>query len=247
MIKISMVTWNRRPILERVLQAIFDTCPEEYELYVTSNACTDGTNELLKDLEAQGKLRAWYLPENLGTDIGRNASHWPECVGFDTVRMDDKVLPLASGWLTALKVASDRFHAIVGPPYDPSVRQLEVFAPPVECVDWPQDQGRGGPLLFIPGQVTAALGACDELDPEHKYGWTDCLYIERAILLGWHFNFTLHVPVEFLAQADSARRNSAMQWHPLYLERRRQYQEAERDVWIDPESTIGWRAKHGLS
>ncbi len=245
MFALSVVTWNRRELLERVLRTVEETTRAEAEsvgvkVLVTDNGSTDGTPDMLRQMEAAGKLRAWLLPENRGTAEGRNA-HWAECLGHDAVRLDDKVLPLCAGWLTALKVQSDRYHAILAPPYDPTVRHIEVLAPAVDYVGWPQDMGRGGPLIYIPAEVTAALGGVDELDPEIRYGWDDVLQIERAMLLGWNFGFTLRVPVEFLASANPARRASAMKWHPLYLERLHQYREAERDVLIPMEETAGWR------
>lgn len=241
MIHLSMVTYQRRDILRKTLDAIIATTPEPYRLLVSDNACTDGTAELLDDYKSRMPLDVWHLSDNLGTAGGRNA-HWQECLGVDSVRIDDKVLPLASGWLTALKTASDQHHAIVGPPYDPSIGFLHNLAPALEYIDWPQDHGRGGPLLFIPGEVTAALGAVDELADDIKYGWDDSSFIHRAMLLGWHFGFTLRVPVQMMASANPAARERAMQYHPLYLKRLHEYTEAERDVFLPLEETYGWKA-----
>lgn len=243
MIIISMVTWNRKDILERTLAAIERTCAgEDYRVIVTDNGSVDGSPEMLRQMEDEGKLKAYIMDENLGTEMGRNV-HFAECIGHDTIRMDDKVLPLAKGWLTALKAVADKHHAIVGPPYDESMRFLNTIAPPISYFGWQVDHGQGGPLLFIPAEATKQLGACDEI-PGMVYGWGDCLFIERARLLGWNFGFSLHVPVEFLASASPERRAKAMEYHPLYLERLREYKEAERDVFIDVRLTEGY--KRGL-
>ncbi len=242
---ISMVTMNRAPVLRRVLDGILATTQaEQPAIVVTNNASTDDTRALLDEYEAGGKIRAWHIPENLGTAGGRNA-HWQHCIGHDAIRMDDKVLPLAAGWLTAMKRQADQQHAIVATPYDPTVLALLRIAPAVEFVRWDNDAGRGGPLIFIPAEATEALGGMDEYtegDERCLYGWDDCALIERAVLLGWGFGFSLRVPVEYLTQANPARRAGAMRWHRLYMERRRQYEAAERDVFIPIESTTGHQA-----
>lgn len=243
---ISIVTLNRAEVLARTLQAIQDTCQVERPLvYVTDNASMDETPVLLCRAKRDGLITDYVtLAENLGTSGGRNA-HWANCIGHDAIRMDDKVLPLAAGWLTAMKRQADQHHAIIATPYDESVMMLHRIAPAVEYVKWDRDEGRGGPLIFVPAEVTTALGGVDELmdgDERALYGWDDCLQIERAILLGWNFGFTLRVPVEYLAKANPARREGAMRWHSVYLERRRQYAEAERDVLVDVKETVGYKA-----
>jgi len=126
---ISIVTLNRLPILEQVLTAVWETTRVEQPLiFVTDNGSDDGTPALLREWEREGRLRAWLLPENVGAAAGRNA-HWAECIGHDTVKLDDKVKPLCAGWLTALKALSEQHHAIVGPAYDPTVRGMEIVAP----------------------------------------------------------------------------------------------------------------------
>ncbi len=242
MIALSIVTMNRCEILRRTLDAMLaTTTDDDVQILVTDNASSDGTPEMLREYEAEGKIRAWLLKENLGTSGGRNA-HWAECIGHDAVRIDDKVLPLYPGWLTSLKLIAEREHAIVAVPYDPTVLGLWQLAPIVPAMTWSHEQGVGGPLIFIPGEVTEALGGVDELCPEIKYGWDDVLQIERAKLLGWKFAFSLRSPVQFLAQADPTRRNSAMDYHGLFMQRLQEYREAERDLFIPIEETRGYQA-----
>lgn len=242
---ITLATFHRRDMLKRTLDAIIATTRREaetegVEIYVADNASTDDSADLLRQYEAEGKLRAFCLTENLGTDIGRNV-FWQHTEGKDTIRIDDKVLPLCDGWLYSMKRIAYENHALVAAPYDPTVMGLLNIAPPVPYLHWDSDMGMGGPLIFIPAKARDQLGACDELFEGHLYGWTDCTYIQRARLLGWHFGFSLRSPVEFLARADPNRRNTAMDYHHLYVERLRQYREAERDVFISVESTIGYR------
>ena len=235
---------NRRDVLRATLEAIFTTTRREadaegVQVLVTDNNSEDDTPDMLREMEQDGKLRAWLLPENLGTSGGRNA-HFGECIGHDTVRLDDKALPLVAGWLTTMRALSEKHHALLGPPYDPTVRALEKIAPCVPFFDWPHEQGQGGPVIFIPAQATEQLGGIDEL-PGCRYGWDDCAQVQRAMLLGWHYGFCLNTPWRFTASASPERRAKAMEYHPLYLERLREYKEAERDVFVPIESTEGYK------
>jgi glycosyltransferase involved in cell wall biosynthesis len=248
---VSIVTLNRRSILEQVLAAVWETTrQEDAAILVTDNGSDDGTPDLLRDWERQGRLRAWLLPENIGAAAGRNA-HWAECIGHDAVKLDDKVRPLCAGWLTALKALSDQHHAILGPAYDPTVRGMEIVAPCVPFIRWDSDAGVGGPYTYVPAALTEALGAWDEFvkpsGERSRYGFDDCLYIQRARLLGWTYGFSMRSPMEYLAQASPAARAHAMSFHPIYEQLLREYREAERDVLIPVESTYGWAVGREVS
>ena len=239
---ISIVTMNRKLLLSQVLAAIEATCFEPHIVFVTDNASTDQTPEMLKGMEKQGKLKAYCLSENMGTSGGRNAqmSDW---LGMDSVRIDDKVLVTCKGWLTALKVQSQMYHALLSVCYDPTVIHLNSLAPLLDWVQWDEQGGQGGPLMFVPGEVSAALGGADEYtdgDERCVYGFDDCSYIHRAQLLGWRYGFTFRVPHEILAQASPEGRQRAMRWHPVYQELRRQYENGDRDLYIDPKQTEGY-------
>lgn len=235
---------NRKNILAESLEAIIATTRDEAELegvqiFVTDNGSTDGTPEFLRQMELEGKLNAWCMAENLGTEVGRNV-YWQHCQGAYTVRIDDKVKPLVPGWLKSMRRLSDLHkNALVAVPYDPTVMFLHDVAPCISYLRWDNDQGQGGPLILIPPPVIDALGACDEI-PGLVYGWGDCLYIKRAALLGYEFGFSLRSPVEFLTSASPEARAKAMEFHSVYVERLREYQEAERDVFIPIDSTRGY-------
>lgn len=241
---LSIVTFNRRDILKGTLEAIWQTTQRENEeegvqVVVTDNASSDSTGEMLQEYERQGKLKCWLLKQNVGTSGGRNA-HWGECIGHDSVRMDDKSLPLCSGWLTAMRRLSYLHHSIVAPPYDPTVQGLTRLAPCVPLVNWPQDSGQGGPVIFIPAEVTQQLGGIDQF-ADAVYGWDDVSQIRRAMLLGWGFGFELRTPWRFTASASPERRAKAMEYHGLYVETMRQYAAGERDIYIPVESTLGYK------
>jgi len=232
---ISLVTMNRCAILERVLDGIAATCAAERPtILVSDNGSEDGTPAMLREREARGELRAWLLPENVGIAKARNA-HWGECIGKDTVRMDDKALPLTVGWLGILKRQSEWWHACIGTPYDPTVQVLWLYEPLYDFVEWNQ-AGEGGPVLFVPAALTEALGGWDEIEGL-RYGWEDVLLNHRARLLGWRYGFSLRVKFEMLASASAATRLQALDFHAAYMERRREYEEGLRDVFI-PTGTV---------
>ncbi len=241
---LNIVTWNRKAILQQCLEAIFETTKEESPtVLISDNGSEDGTPELLKDLSAQGKLKAWLLPENYGIAKARNA-HWHECIGKDALKLDDKVLFLVPGWLTMLKMQSDTYHALVGIPYDPVVQPLWRIAPILDFMPWNQ-AGEGGPLTFVPGEVSAVLGAWDEI-PGCLYGWEEILYQHRAKLLGWNYGFSLRIPCKFLASASTKGREHAMQFHVDYERLDREYKEAERDLCIPIEESEGYKIGKGV-
>lgn len=227
---ISIVTWNRRDILARVLDSLEATTPEPHVVLVTDNGSTDGTVELLMDRAEQGKLRATLMPENVGSARARNA-HWAQCIGHPAVKLDDKVEFLCPGWLTALETLSAQTHALLSPAYDPTVSHLETLAPCLPWIACPGDGGVGGPYLYVPAEVSTQLGVWDEL-PGVVYGWEDVLYVQRARLLGWNYGWSMRSPAQYLAQASEAARQESAEKHPIYVERLRQYREAERDLNI---------------
>ncbi len=243
MFALSVVTFNRHELLARVLAAIEATCPEEHIVFVTDNNSQDGTPDMLREMEKAGKLKAYCLAENMGTAGGRNAQ-MADWLGMDSVRIDDKVLPLCSGWLTALKAQSERYHALVSVCYDPTVAHLHRFAPILDWLPWAQEGGQGGPLMYVPGEVSAALGGADEYtdgDERCVYSWDDIQYLHRAQLLGWNYGFTFRVNHEILARANPKLRDYAMRWHPIYYQLRKEYEAGERDLFIPLEGTDGYQ------
>ncbi len=239
---LSVVTFNRKDILRQTLEVLERTCPEEHRIIITDNGSNDGTPDMLREMDAQGRLEAYLLPENIGVARARNA-HWPECIGHDAVKIDDKVLMITPGWLTACKLQSEIHHALIGFPYDPTVQHLYRFAPIIDY--WPHPgqhkEGEGGPMTYIPGEVSKILGAWDEL-PGCLYGWEEILYNHRARLMGWNYGFSLRIPHSILAQASLAGREHAMAHHADHMQRYKEYENAERDVFIDPEDTDGRKA-----
>ncbi|WP_270938052.1 glycosyltransferase family 2 protein [Falsiroseomonas oryzae] len=66
-VTIAMLTWNRRELTERCIEAIYRHAGMPFELLVVDNASTDGTVEMLEAIAAaQGNLRLHRNPENVG-------------------------------------------------------------------------------------------------------------------------------------------------------------------------------------
>lgn len=117
-VSIVTPTHNRRDSLHRTLLALIDqdvsrTC---FEVIVIADGCTDGTVDLLQDVQAAlpYSLR-WIEQERGGPAIARNTaiSH---ARGSIIVFLDDDVVPVA-GWLSAHIAchANDDRAVVIGP------------------------------------------------------------------------------------------------------------------------------------
>jgi glycosyltransferase involved in cell wall biosynthesis len=239
MFKVSLVTMNRKAIFKECLDRIIETTRHipELEILVTDQGSTDGTAEMLRDYQSRGLVKAWLLPENVGVAKGRNA-HWAECVGFDTLKVDDKVFFETSMWAEILHKQSVLYHCCVGLPYDATVRGLWGLAPLTDFIGW-SGAGEGGPFLYVPGEVSSQLGGWDEI-PGLMYGWEDILYFKRAEQLGWLYGFSLRVPCRLMAEASEGTRKHAMAFHDAYVQRLEEYTQAERDLLIPIRETEGY-------
>lgn len=66
-VTIALLTWNRREMTERTIEALYRHAGMPFELLVLDNASTDGTAEMLAAMAAaQPNLRLHRNPENVG-------------------------------------------------------------------------------------------------------------------------------------------------------------------------------------
>src|ERR1700694_326625 len=77
-VSVVMVTLNAREWTERALRALTEHTKEPYELIVIDNASTDGTRELLADMDGariglKGSNRGFGGASNLGAMLARSA------------------------------------------------------------------------------------------------------------------------------------------------------------------------------
>ncbi len=237
---LSMVTFNRKDICRQTIEALEATCPEEHRIIISDNGSSDGTPDMLREMEAEGRLKTYLLPNNIGVARARNV-HWHECVGHDAVKIDDKVKMLSPGWLTTCKVQSEMYHSLIGFPYDPTVHHFYRVAPLLDYIDYGgnHEEGEGGPMTYVPAEVSKELGAWDEL-PGCLYGWEEILYNHRARLMGWQYGFSLRIPHKILASASPKGSEHAMAHHADHLKRYEEYENGDRDLYIDPKQTEGY-------
>lgn len=72
-IDIVLVTYQRKELTERCLRYINERTRVPYRIFVVDNASTDGTVEMLRNLEADNKIyMGVYLGRNLGIHMGWN-------------------------------------------------------------------------------------------------------------------------------------------------------------------------------
>lgn len=70
-VTIAMLSWNRRPLTERTIEALYRHAGMPFDLVVLDNASTDGVAEMLAAMaEAQPNMRLHRNPENVGQNRG---------------------------------------------------------------------------------------------------------------------------------------------------------------------------------
>lgn len=243
MLQISIVTFNRRDILRRCLDALQRHTQEPVHIHVSDNGSKDGTAAMLTQYQAEnpGLLSLYLLPENVGLARARNA-HFQHCIGVDCVRLDDKILVQSPYWSNILRAQAYRYHVLTAFT-DPDTAPLWRYVEQVEVAEYPL--WMCGASLFVPAEVSKALGAWDEFSwPDGSpllYGWEDLGYMLRAEQLGWPFRYSLRAHALFMARAGAETRARAMEFEATYNEVKRQYQEGERDLFIDISQTEGYR------
>jgi cellulose synthase/poly-beta-1,6-N-acetylglucosamine synthase-like glycosyltransferase len=110
-VKISVIvpTYNRRNLLERTLNSLFQQDYPEYEIIVVNDGSQDGTHEYLKSLAAEGKIK-YHRHENSGLAATRKEGlkhALGELIAFTD---DDCVVP--NDWLS--KLAKQLSHTEIG-------------------------------------------------------------------------------------------------------------------------------------
>jgi glycosyltransferase involved in cell wall biosynthesis len=103
-IELLMITHNRRPYVEKTLRCLLSD-PTEFALHVWDNASTDGTAEVIEDLDDPRIVRRVLSKENVMQDA---PTRWflggasTDLIG----KVDDDTL-VPTGWLETLAAAVD--------------------------------------------------------------------------------------------------------------------------------------------
>ena len=99
-VSVVICTFNRKDWLKRCIEGLGSLSPAPDEVLVVDGPSTDGTREMLVDLESRSRLRLVPQPRLEGISAARN-------LGLDQVKgsivcfIDDDAIP-SPGWLGAL-------------------------------------------------------------------------------------------------------------------------------------------------
>lgn len=109
-VTIAMLSWNRRALTERALEAIYRHAGMPFELIVLDNASTDGVAEMLEAMAAaQPTMRLHRNPQNIGQN--RGMLQLRDMLPDDglVVYLDNDIEFLSSNFLVHVQKA---FHAV---------------------------------------------------------------------------------------------------------------------------------------
>lgn len=104
-VSIMLVTYNRLPLTQRMLESFFKGTDSNYRLIIVDNGSTDGTVDWLKELNPVGGYCQGYHThfneKNMGISIGRNQAMLIADQYKDPWLCTlDNDIDLHSGWLT---------------------------------------------------------------------------------------------------------------------------------------------------
>lgn len=105
-VSIIIPTYNKLELTKQCLAAIKQTTTDvQYEVLVVDNASTDGTQDFLREEDAEGRLRALLNRENLGFGKACNRAA-SEATGRYLLLLNNDTIP-HPGWLSALVDQAD--------------------------------------------------------------------------------------------------------------------------------------------
>ena len=169
---LQLCTYNRAPLLERVLDACFEQTAngDEYEIVLVNDGSTDGTAGVIEGARSRATCRFVTIDQqNSGLAKGRNAGI-ARAAGERIVFIDDDVLPLPNFIEEHLASHAHHPNAIVrGGAIN--VETFDDLPPPV----WSLKNYSGNYFwttnVSVPLRTIRAIGGFDESFSE--YGWED--------------------------------------------------------------------------
>ncbi len=169
---IQLCTYNRAPLLERVLDACFEQTAgaDAYEVVLVNDGSTDGTAGVIERARSRATCAFEVIDQpNSGLAKGRNAGI-ARARGERIVFIDDDVLPLPNFVEEHLR-AHDRAPKAIGRGGAINVESFDDLPPPV----WSFKDYSGNYFwttnVSVPLATIRAVGAFDESFAE--YGWED--------------------------------------------------------------------------
>ncbi len=168
---IQLCTYNRAPLLERVLEACFEqTAADAYEVVLVNDGSTDGTAEVIARARERATCRFVAIDQaNAGLAKGRNAGIAASS-GERIIFIDDDVLPLPNFVEEHLRSHAAHPLAIVrGGAIN--VENFEDLPPPVWSIKDYSGNYFWTTNVSVPLATIRAIGGFNESFSE--YGWED--------------------------------------------------------------------------
>jgi GT2 family glycosyltransferase len=101
-----VLAWNRWDLTERCLTTLFGTDLGDAEVLVVDNGSMDETPARLSRLQEEGRIRALFLPRNLGFVRGNNAGIEAAAPGSDVVLLNNDLVFAQRDWLARLRACA---------------------------------------------------------------------------------------------------------------------------------------------
>ncbi|MBV9233000.1 MAG: glycosyltransferase [Candidatus Eremiobacteraeota bacterium] len=169
---VQLCTYNRAPLLERVLEACFDQSidPQRYEVVLVDDGSTDATAATIDRARARATCRFIAVhQENRGLANARNVGI-AKAKGDRIIFIDDDVLPLPNFVAEHARAASRHPQAIVrGGAIE--VEDLDELPPPIWSVRNYSGNYFWTTNVSVPLATIRSIGGFDESFAE--YGWED--------------------------------------------------------------------------
>lgn len=168
---IQLCTYNRAPLLERVLEACFEqTAADAYEVVLVNDGSTDGTAEVIARARERATCRFVAIDQaNAGLAKGRNVGIAASS-GERIIFIDDDVLPLPNFVEEHLRSHAAHPLAIVrGGAIN--VENFEDLPPPVWSIKDYSGNYFWTTNVSVPLATIRAIGGFNESFSE--YGWED--------------------------------------------------------------------------
>lgn len=234
-VNITMVTYNRADFTRRSIDSIVETAGYPFELTVVDNASTDGTVELLRDLQARGAVHRLILnAENAGVAYAANQG-WAAGGSLHYMKIDNDIVFTKAGWLSAIVDMCDALPDAGAVAYN-----FETTSYAAETVAGrtvrPKAGNVGGCCVMIPARVHARVGYwCEDYWP---YSEEDSDMYVRLRQLGLRSYYMadedvgLHLPEgkasplldrgkrSIFDEGDPAYRSQKDRWRGAYAGRR---------------------------
>lgn len=169
---IQLCTYNRAPLLERVLEACFEqsVAPSEYEVVLVNDGSTDNTPEVIERAQRRASCRFVVINQpNSGLAKGRNAGI-ARSSGERIIFIDDDVLPIPVFVEEHLRSHAAKPKAIVrGGAIN--VETFEDLPPPLWNIRHYSGNYFWTTNVSVPLPTIRAIGGFNETFSE--YGWED--------------------------------------------------------------------------